>query len=673
MPLPHVPSPLTQRSLQQPAAVEFDQAREAIAAQEWTRARTILEPLIGTDHDAVARNNLALVYWHEGDASKAYSFLEPNLAGRGPQPFAHATAARYLLAAGGDEPTVRKHILQAADDLDAGLTALKTVMSLPDAAWREYTVAVLLSAGALEDDGLVWDLYQRWLPVHNHPEAHYLGGVAAFNRRRWTAAGRTWARIEDPSWSAAVAFADVLPFLESGVVPAYRLPYTVPDFSEWLASEPDGGFIRLVRICDQQPEDLADDDMRFAEQAVTEDLHWTLLLIWVLGDSQDVPLTVKSHLLTAMVRFGAGRGEALAHSLFMANAVPIELKTAAAFGLLQSGRLENGTEVPMLISGKTRAIRISRSPLITNDEGLDARYKEAIAARDRGDKALARSILEPVAELDGPMHVPSLVAYANLVREQGEFGKAHRLFDLLSKAFPEEPSLLFNQAALALQVMDPNEARALIDRALALSAVDPELRAMMTKLRQQTDVVQQMVDMMKDLTRGTEPEAFLERPVRIDAGLRQALSLLPVRWLDAACDLHLQERPSGGRKEREADLLAALLRDPATAVHRAVDTDPRGHLEDVLGYLQAMGGWAPRDAVVRRFGSDAHDRIRAADGRAYTTLGHARLSCLVFGGTARVRSTPEVIIGIPMELRDACADIAGLHAALRPEGDRPVR
>lgn len=298
---------------------------------------------------------------------------------------------------------------------------------------------------------------------------------------------------------------------------------------------------------------------------------------------------------------------------------------------------------------------------------MDQRYREAIAARDRGDKQLARSILEPMADPEGTMHAPSTMAYANLLREEGQFGRARQLLNLLAMAHPDEPAVLFNLAALDLQVQDPAGARAYVKRALALSELDEGMRLKLKDLNQHVDSLDKTLTAIGRFPSDVMAERFAERPTRVDAGLPRALQLLPVHWLDAACALHGLDHPAGGRKDRERALRDHLLADPAAALRRALDTDPGGRLPALLKTLMAHGGWAPREDVVHLFGSDTRDQVGRSGSRAYTPLGHARLSCLVFVGSARASDLPEVIVGVPLELREACWRAAIAADALRAQ------
>lgn len=630
--------------------VRLNRAREAMAEQRWDEAREVLESLLKRAPLPVVRNNLASVYLlHDHSPESAYAMIAPNFESgeTDPQPYAHALAVRCLSAMGHEE-RARTHMSLAIRDLEAGLAGST------ETAWREYTVALLLAVGALEDDALAWDLYQRWQTTHNHPQAHYLGGVAAFNRKRWTAAKRAWTRIADNSWSSLLAFIALLPSLDAGVVPAYRLPYESPDVSGLLTHGSEG-LQRLARLMDSPDEELGEEDRKFAEETVRNVHHWTLLLAWSLTDvMKDIPRELRGTLLRGLVRFGGSRGQALAAALFQAGSVPTELKMSAAHGLVQAGAIANGTEVSMLIEGRPQTMRVFISKLVMGDADLQARYEAAIAARDEGRRGEAHRLLAAMADLEGTVYLPAMVAYASLLREDGVFGKARQLLEVASIASASNPAILFNQAALALQVRDLEAARTLCGHLEELRDLSPEFRQMSMELKRQIAEQERFAALFTGLFAAVK-SGFEERSVRVDADLARSLSLLPVRWLDAACALHGLARTSPHRGERESGLLAHLRKDPGGALDRAVQTDPRGNLLALIHYLVQRGGWAPKADVTQRFGNDGTDGLVLTDNRAITTLGHARLSCVVYVGTATLEGGAEPIVGIPLEMRASCA------------------
>ena len=644
-----------------PDNTPLGRARAAVERGDLAQARAILAAT--ADEDGAARNNLAAVHLLQGDAAQALAVLQPNL---GPaadlQPYARALAARCLVALG-READARSHLEQAIADFDAGLRALPVPTPVP---WREYVVALLVAAGAIGDDALTWDLHQRLFQIYGHSQVHYLGGVAAFNRRRWTAAGRAWSRIMDNSWWSIETYVDLLPLLENGSVPPYRLTYEMPDFSHWLEKSEDAPFLRFIRLADTPPTDLQDADRQFAQDTAAEPHRWTLMLDLAFGRLMDVPEATRQHLTQALARFGGDRGEALAQALFASDSIPADLKMAAASGLLQCGRIANGTEVEMLIEGKLTKLRISGSTIVLSDDLMDQRYDEAIAARDRGDLALARSILAPLADFEGTMHAPSMMAYANLLRANGEYGPARRLLEFLAGATPDNTATLLNLASLELQVGNPAEARALLKRMHEPKKLDPSQRPVYERLLREVELADRRAEALATWGEDLIDESFVEHPVRPDATLSQSLTLLPVHWLRSAAALHGLQYEGLARKEVHSALLKALRNDPAAAVRRAVDTDPQGHLPDLLSYLGVHGGWRLKEDVVRLFGSDALDEIVSSGSRAHSTLGHARLACVNFQGTATVDGVAQVIVGIPAELREVCDEVGRFASDVRP-------
>lgn len=645
-------------------AAPFDPKRsqEALAAMQdgdWAKAQALLEPIAAADPSA--RNNLALTYLSQGDAARALDALQPNLASKaGPQPFARALAVRCLAALGRKSGDARRELDLAVADFEAGLLAGPKATP---SQWREYSVALLLAAGALEDDTLTWSLYQRGLAVHIHPEAHYLGGIAAFNRQRWSDAERAWSRIAKGTFLSTEPYLKLLPLLASGAVPPYRLTYEVPDFHGFASTDADSPLARFLAAASSEPSGLSNDDQRFALETAADPHRWSVMLAWAFDEAALPEHEERQELTAALVRFGGERGDALARAIFRSSSLPLETKVAAANALLLSGRLAAGSEGEMRINGTTRRVRIARPEVIWSDGAMDQRYQEALAARDRGDLTLARQIVSSMADPAATMHAPSMLLYASFLRAAGEFNVARQLLEPLLDIAPERSIVRLHLAALEVQVRRPAQAREHLDRARELG-VRPAEKRTFERLWHDLTAVERLVRHHQKLGQDPSSERSAGLPVQVDADLAQLLMLLPGRWLRAAAVLHGLKDPHGSRQQGEAPLLIALRRDPAAALQRALDTDPGGQLPALLHHLVTRVGWCRREEVVNMFGLDA-DLVWTAHDRAFSTLGHARLACVVFQGTADVDGRPQMLVGIPMELREACADIV-VPAPARP-------
>ena len=636
----------------------LDRAVAAIGGRNWEEARSVLTSLMTRAPLPIVRNNLAVVVLeHDDDPSGAYDLIAPIFEDptAGPQPFAHALAVRCL-AAMGQIAQAREHMSAAVMQLEAGLRGQRPAASGPDAAWREYTVALLRAAGSLEDDGLAWEIYQQFQSVHNRSEAHYLGGIAAFNRRRWAGAQRSWARVAGEDWGAVDTFSSILPAMDAGTVPPFRLPYEVPDLRALVMDGKESGLMRLVAATEEESPDP--ERVAALQTLVQHPQHWAALLAFCLTNvAGEMPPEARGVLLQGVVRFGSERGRELADALFRSGSAPLELKMAAANGLVRMGHIQNGTHVTMLIDGRSREVQVFLSRMVLGDAEMDARYREGIDARDEGRLEEAHRILGELADFQaGDAYLPAVIAYANLLRGDGLFQKARQLLDLAAKVDTAQPTVLFNQAALSFQVRDYARAKQQI---LSLEEMDlsKDLRDMVRQLREQLVMAERMEAVFDDLPIATR-DRFEDRPAAVDTDLRHSLALLPVRWLDASCMLYGLEIMESRRPQREQALLRKISEDGGRAVRHALETDPRGELPALLSFLMRRGGWAPKDEVDRRFGSEQRDRIHRPTDRAYSTLGHARLAALVYVGTARVKGIPARIAGIPTEMREWCGDLA---------------
>lgn len=491
--------------------------------------------------------------------------------------------------------------------------ALRDLRSLPgDAAegWREYTVSVMRAAGDLGDHAQVWDLYQRWLPHHNAAHAHYLGGVAAYNRGRWSSADRAWDRIGEKEWLFFIdAFRALLPVFETRLITAPPLPYAVPHFGALFTTAEDEGIVRLARL-GSQTGPVDDGDAAWAARTVEDVHHWLLFLGWALTaetpapaqDSGVAPEYVRAEFLRVLVRFGGERGRKLAEEVFSASAVPLSLKMAAGAALAQAGAIEGNRPVRMMVYGIPRDVHIVESVAVIADDELETRYQEGLAARDAGRIEQAKEILGMLADFEREVfYLPAVIAYANLLRCEGLFGRARQLLDLAERAVPEEPVVLFNKAALCLQVGDPSGARNYLKR--IRGPLPPQFKDKLRDLKERVSWAAALHRAAESARkRGRNP--LVERPVPAVADLSKALRVLPVGWLDACASIHGVATPGARRAEKEVLLLAHLRDDPAGVLQRALDTDPTGDLPDLLIYLCQRGGSAPLVDVTKRFPQD---------------------------------------------------------------------
>lgn len=89
----------------------------------------------------------------------------PDASSPVPNPFAHTTASRCFHRLG-DAAATRRHMEIAIHAFDQGLLGVPPALTN---RWHEYTSAILLAAGTLEDDRLVWELYRRSSDRHVLP------------------------------------------------------------------------------------------------------------------------------------------------------------------------------------------------------------------------------------------------------------------------------------------------------------------------------------------------------------------------------------------------------------------------------------------------------------------------------------------------------------------------
>ncbi|MEW6048152.1 MAG: tetratricopeptide repeat protein [Bacillota bacterium] len=464
-----------------------DEGRAAMERGDRERALQLFQQAVERGPIPAALNNLALMTLeHRHDPAEALRILQPNLrpdlrqvagpsAGAdvpthavpsrdppshaGTHPFAHAVAARCHHRLG-DTATARRHLEAAIRAFEQGPDA--TGFAGPRRRWQEYTAAILLAAGTLEDDRLAWELYRRWSGQHVLPQSHYLGGLAAFNLRRFDAACRAWLQAgeQGDSWGFVEEFIEVAKLCDTDLVPPFRLPYATPRMDAVTAE------LERVKGDDDRTEALV--------RRVSQDPLQRMLLICTAFDPAPHDPEAARVAMTYLVASNGEWGEKLARAVFMSNRTTISQKMNAARGLMKAGVARPGEKVRMLIDGRAQDVTVRELPVDfgSGQEPLEKR-RQALELRRAGKLQEAKELLESLLFEGDRILVLAVALYALLLEEQGNLEEARRYLEMLLELAPNYPVALVNLAALSLQQGELDEAERFLSR---VHSGDPEIR-----------------------------------------------------------------------------------------------------------------------------------------------------------------------------------------------------
>jgi tetratricopeptide (TPR) repeat protein len=591
-----------------------------------------------------ALNNLALAHLeHHRDPDAALKILAPNLADAAPQPYAHALAARCLVRLGDTTEALRR-LDASIRDFECAIEVLDRLADDALVTVSEYTAIILQAAGDVGDDRQVWTLYQRWQRWHVLPVCDFFAGTAVFNLGRFEQAARLWRRVRHPEWRFLAAYAGVAHLCAEGTVPPFRLPYAPPQEDQFAREVADAK--------STPPEDVA-------ARIIADPANLVMLLYNLFAPDAPMAGTSvegKEAMISALVAGGREWGERLARSLFAASRAPTSWKMAALEGLHTASVVSLDEPVTMLIDGRSTPVALKRVELVTEPyPELEARYREALACRDAGRLDDARRALDPLVHGDR-LYAPAVVAYANILRTQGEPAEARRLLELLREALPDHPVVLYNLAGVSAEEGDYKAACRYLE-AIDADDLPPGLAEQLTALTERLEPYL-LPEYLMERAEEESRRQVDERPISPGTlTLPRALDQIPADWLDAACSLHGLRSPARLRHDRARQLARLLVRDPAAAVRVLAGFDHDRQGRALLHMLLQRGGWARVGAITRRFGTDAGDGYFWAENPPASPLGRLRLACLVFVGRARVEGRRARVAVVPVDLRAALTEL----------------
>lgn len=605
------------------AAALMDEGRGHLDAGDRKRAESCFRTAAMTYPTPHAFNNWALCRYLDGDHADTLRILAPLTNGLSPAPFSRALAS-LARSARGEQAAARDLLNQAIRDLDAGLSRPVVRGEIPEGAWIEYTILIKQAAGALQDHRLILDLHKRW-PGRGLPQGAFMGGVAAFNLRKYAQAARYWREIRHPDWSDLMeAHARVADLVERGTVPPFPLEYD-PDY-EW----------------DETARDFETAKALAARGAV----RIRLLAVMFVKTGQEAAAMAAS-LISATGRWGLD----LAQNLLSGSTVPINLKLGAAQALIDAGVYRPDQPIPIVHEGRATSITVKQTEVVDEDPELEHLVAEAIRLRDSGRPEEAYRLLNDLLS-QGVAYPAAMMTLANLMRRRGELEEARSLLESVEQMAPDHPAVLLNLAGLWLQKGDLDRARRYADR-IDPRGESPEFRKTLALLNQQI----RSAGFFQFPSLERYPDAFREeaeeKRISLEVSLAAALKGIPVQWLNAAATLH-QVAPTRLRKDRERSL-AAALRDPAV-LHAALAAEEPQVLT-ALRFLLEQGGWSKLQGLTRRYGTQDGDGFWWDEDPPTSTIGRLRLLGLLYVGRAMIGGKAHKVAVLPTDLREPLAAV----------------
>lgn len=241
-----------------------------------------------------------------------------------------------------------------------------------------------------------------------------------------------------------------------------------------------------------------------------------------------------------------------------------------AAGNLSDHRLV-GEPVPMVSDGKEEMVHIDvKTPEIIegHDAKLDKLVQKARRLRDQGKIDQATAVLEELYT-EGVYYPPAMLTLANLLRRQNRLKEALGIMDLLESLAPDDSAVLFNFAALMVQLQDPERARSYFLRRIDPGSAPEEIRSKLPILENELEKLEARsqsehpafpyvsLEKLERHFSESKRSKIEDKPLPIDATLANGLKNMPAKWLTAACRAHGLE-PAQHRLEREKQLIEFL-------------------------------------------------------------------------------------------------------------------
>lgn len=583
-----------------------------------------------------ARNNLALCYFLQHDFRRALDILSPSLSSEdnpfsGANPFTYALAAQAAVELGRADQA-KQWLTQAIAAFDALIALEKRSLGRMPDAYREYALSIMRAAARLDDHRLVLELYRRWRAYHLSWENAYLAGIAAFNLKKYGQAAKLWMSLAGDHPSAR-EMQQIALMVDRNIIPPFPLPYS------------DKAALSTIKLLEETDAE--------APLSVELDGFARMMLLTVVLKEKETKAAEDA--VRTLVVLGGEWGEELARRLLKSPSFSREVKTAALFGLLKRGAVQEGEPVQAVIDGREQTIEVrSQEVIMESDAALDRIVDKARALKEAGniDEAIER--LHRLVHDKNIFYPPAALVLANLYRQKQLFQEAMSLLAALEKLLPDNPVVLFNLAALMWELGEIREARRYferIDRASFPQDQKDKLFFLESRLG-----LAVFSEHLKTMYEQRMRQSVEDKPLPIAPRLSQGLKNMPAEWLEGACRRFGLD-PARRRRDREKQVLDFLMqKDNLLNVLGELEEEGRS----LLSYVLQKGGWSRIAPITRRFGSMEGDGYFWEHEEPESPLGRLWIRGLILVGRAVIDGRRTKIAAIPVEFRETLAELLSL-------------
>lgn len=592
-----------------------EQGRALLDQEEYAQAEEFFIQALAESDDPIVRNNLAMTRFLLGRPEDALETLDDDLDDL-PNPFRKSLKAQCLAALGRMDGA-RRMVREAVRDFEGGTRAMKIGRVSIHQSWREYTVMVMRAAAETRDHRQVLELYKRWQSYHVRWENKYLAGVAAFNLQRFRQSASYWTGLGELPYALQLQLVCML--ADKGVVPPFLLEYDVISQKS---------FEKYRVLSEEEMEKM------LAESGTLR----MLFLMSILDEDKDD----KTNGMDALVIHGGDWGQRLGLEFLDAAMISENIKFAAAQALVKAGVFAEGEEVPILVDGERRFIKVSQIQVSWEpDEKVIKHYNRALSLRDKGKIEEAMELLSEL-NAGSVFFPPALLVLANIYRTQEMPEKARPLLKILGDVAPEHPIILYNLAGFFLEAGDREQAKTYFDR------IDPkqenlEFQEKLKWMKQAIELSGREVSFFVEAKRIEIEEKKLPTEPTVARGLRN----MPVQWVREACAFW--NVGCDYRKDGEVGLVEALA--SASRIRKAVLRLPIDE-QELLKYLLEKGGFTRVSAITRKFGSMEGDGFLGGKEPPRSALGRLWLKAFVFVGRSLLNGRNEKIVAVPVDIRE---------------------
>lgn len=612
---------------------------QLLSENDFQGAEILFAKALSIQEKVRSRNYLALAIFMQKDLKRALTILEPNLSLEPSRatPFSYALMAQ--IQAEGNRVEEASHWLNKAIAMfERRIEDVKNEEEM--SATREDTIRLMQAAGSLGQHGQVVHLY-RLLKKQTTYYHHYLAGIAYFNLGDYSQAASMWSSVKEMG-EAALWMEQVALLVDEGIVPPFTL--------EYVETSKDQLFRELTESAN---------DERAMFSIVEHGMVRMILLSFLVHPQGDGKKT--DYPIETLIIYGGDWGRELGLNILESSVFPTDLKLSAASLLVQCGALPEDAPISMVIDGRETSVKMQKIE-ISFDNGPE--IEEVVAKAKRLDRqgCLSEAIIFLEKYLpEGKFHPKILLVLSNLYRKANELEKALSILQTLEEIYEDEPSILFNLAALWLQKEDMMRARHYFHQ-LDPRRENQEFKHQYMILKEEIES-RERESIIKDVQRIMYPLLekrrleIEEKDLPLHPSIKRGLRNMPAKWLDFMVKEYSIQHVRR-RKERERVIEEYLSNriNLQTIIQSVLHKEELDLLKDLL----TKGGWARFNVITTQYGTMEGDGFFWYNDPPSSSLGRLWSMGLVMVGCSKISGHNIKVVTIPKELRQPLSSLMGL-------------